>query len=246
MRILIVEDEQPIAEDLQGLCAKLLGKKLEAVHFELTLGNARQYLSQKRIDLLLLDLNLSGRNGFDLLKEAVSYSFHTIVVSANIDRAIEAFEYGVIDFVPKPYSEERLAKALDRFDQSALFQNHGLKYLSVRKTGGIRLVAIADLMYIKGANVYTELVAKNGDKELYDKTLDDLSKILPGNFFRIHKSYIVDTSAVRSVIVQGSGKYAVELHSREVLPVSRARYADLKKRLTLSTVLSLPSSDTLP
>jgi two-component system response regulator LytT len=234
MRILIVEDEQPIAEDLQELCAKLLGRGLETVHYELTLGNARQYLSQKRIDLLILDLNLSGRNGFDLLKEAVSCSFHTIVVSANIDRAIEAFEYGVIDFIPKPYSEERIAKALDRFDHSERFQNHRVKYLSVRKTGGIRLMAIADLMYIRGADVYTELVSKNGEKELYDKTLDDLSKILPGNFFRIHKSYIVDTNTVKSVKVQGGGKYAIELHSKEVLPVSRARYSDLKKMLAHS------------
>jgi two-component system, LytTR family, response regulator LytT len=234
MRILIVEDEQPIAEDLQELCRKLLGDRLEVVHVELTLGNAREYLAQKRIDLLLLDLNLSGRNGFDLLKEAVSYSFHTIVVSANIDRAIEAFEYGVIDFVPKPYSEERVAKALDRCDHSELFQNHGVKFLSVRKTGGIRLVAIADLMYVKGANVYSELVSRNGDKELYDKTLDDLSRILPGNFFRIHKSYIVDTTAVKDVIVRGSGKYAIALHSQEILPVSRTRYAALKKKLAPS------------
>ncbi len=231
MRILIVEDEQPIAEDLQELCAKLVGDRLESVHYELTLGNARHYLSQKRIDLLILDLNLSGRNGFELLQEAVSYSFHTIVVSANIDKAIDAFDYGVIDFVPKPYSEERLAKALDRFDHSELFQANRVKYLSVRATRSIHLVAIADLMYIKGANVYSELVSKNGEKELYDKTLDDLSRILPDNFFRIHKSYIVDTHAIKSVKVQGSGKYAIELHSKEILPVSRARYAHLMTKL---------------
>jgi two-component system, LytTR family, response regulator LytT len=234
MRILIVEDEQPIAEDLEDLCRKLLGERLEVIHVESTLGNAHEYLAQKRIDLLFLDLNLSGRDGFDLLKEAVSYSFHTIVVSANIDRAIEAFEYGVIDFVPKPYSEERVAKALDRFDHSELSQNHGVKYLSVRKTGGIRLVAIAELLYVKGASVYTELVSKNGDKDLYDKTLDDLSRILPGNFFRIHKSYIVDINAVKSVMVRGSGKYAIELHSQEILPVSRTRFAGLKQKLVPS------------
>ena len=127
-----------------------------------------------------------------------------------------------------------VAKALDRFDHSERLQNHRVKYLSVRKSGGIRLMAIADLMYIKGANVYTELVSKNGEKELYDKTLDDLSKILPGNFFRIHKSYIVDIHAIKSVKVQGSGKYAIELHSKEILPVSRARYAHLMTKLAPS------------
>ncbi len=234
MRILIVEDERPIAEDLQEMCSRLLGEGAESVHIELTLGNARQYLSEKPVDLLLLDLNLSGRDGFDLLKEAVSYSFQTIVVSANVDRALEAFEYGVVDFIPKPYSEERVAKALDRFASVEGIHKHRTKFLAVRKTGIICLVALADLLYVRGANVYSELVLKNGVQELYDKTLDDLARILPRNFLRIHKSYIVDINAVQSLKVQGGGKYAVELPSLELLPVSRLRYAEVKKRLTRS------------
>ena len=94
MRLLIVEDELPIAEDIKEICQNLLGSKLSSIKIELTLGNALLYLSEKQIDVLLLDLNLSGKNGFEILKKMVSYSFHTIIVSANIDRAIEAYEYG--------------------------------------------------------------------------------------------------------------------------------------------------------
>lgn len=231
MRILIVEDEEPIAEDIKDICAKLLGSGVESIRCELTLGNAMNYLSEKQIDLLILDLNLSGRNGFDILKEVVSYSFQTIVISANIDRALEAFEYGVIDFIAKPYNEERIKKALDRLDNQQTFHNHTLKYLSVRRLGSIRLVAIRDIKFVKGADVYTELHLKNDGKELYDKTLDELSRILPDNFFRVHKSFIVDVNSIKSMKVHGGGKYEIELSSQEVLPVGRSRFYDLRKKL---------------
>jgi DNA-binding LytR/AlgR family response regulator len=231
MRILIVEDEQPIAEDIKEMCAHILRGRTVSIRCELTLRNAMHYLAEKQIDLLILDLNLSGRNGFDILREAVSYSFQTIVVSANIDRAIEAFEYGVIDFIPKPYNEERLRKALDRFDNHHAAQYRGVKYLSIRRPGGIRLVDIRDIKYVKGADVYTEIYLRNDGKELHDKTLNELSRLLPENFVRIHKSFIVDVNAIKNLDIQGGGRYAVELGSQEVLPVGRKRYNELKKKL---------------
>ena len=231
MRILIVEDEEPIAEDIKDICKKLLGNRIGSIRYEVTLGNALNYLSGKQIDLLILDLNLSGRNGFDILKEVVSYSFQTIVISANIDRALEAFEYGVMDFIAKPYNEDRIKKALDRLDNQKQFHNHNLKYLSVRRLGGIRLIAIRDIKFVKGADVYTELHLKNDGKELYDKTLDELSRILPDNFLRVHKSFIVDVNSIKSMKVHGGGRYEIELNSDEFLPVGRSRFYDLKRRL---------------
>ena len=231
MRILIVEDEEPIAEDIRDICMHILGGRVDFIRCELTLGNALHFLAEKQIDLLILDLNLSGRNGFAILEEAVSYSFQTIVVSANIDRAIEAFEYGVIDFIPKPYNEERFKKALARFDSNHGTRERSVKYLSIRRSGGIKLVDIRDIKFIKGADVYTELYLNNDSKELYDKSLNDLSRLLPASFVRIHKSYMVDLSVIKSVKIRGGGRYAVELVSNEVLPVSRMRIAELKRKL---------------
>ncbi len=230
MRILVVEDEKPIAEDIKEICTRLLGRKIESIHCESTLGNAKAYLSERQIDLLILDLNLSGRDGFDILKEVVSHSFQTIVISANIDRALEAFEYGVLDFIPKPYNEARIKKALDRIESHDAFQSHGLKYLSVRKLGSIRLIPIKEVKFIKGADVYTELHLKSNEKELYDKTLHELARILPESFIRIHKSFIVDVGSIKTLKVCGGGKYEIVLQSEEVLPVGRSKFAGLKAR----------------
>jgi two-component system response regulator LytT len=102
MRILIVEDERPTAEDIKMLVEHILNKEITSIHIETTLDSAMWYLKEKSIDVLLLDLNLNSKDGFQLLKQVVSQSFHTIVISANTNRAIEAFENGVLDFIPKP------------------------------------------------------------------------------------------------------------------------------------------------
>ena len=114
MQLLIVEDEYSIARDIEYQCRQVLADQIATLKIVQTLEAAQDYLAKHHIDLLLLDLNLSGENGYDLLKYAVSGSFHTIVISAHTDRAMEAFAYGVLDFLPKPLEKPRLEKAFER------------------------------------------------------------------------------------------------------------------------------------
>src|SRR5271157_1945729 len=107
MRILIVEDEEMASRLLKNILIEILGEGIESIQVQRSLTASQCYLQDHTIDLLFLDLNLHVENGFALLASAAAGSFHTIVVSAHTDRAIEAFEYGVLDFVPKPYGEER-------------------------------------------------------------------------------------------------------------------------------------------
>jgi len=225
MRILIVEDERPTAEDIQAMIKQILGKRLFRIHIETSLQNALDYLSEKSIDVLILDLNLNERNGFDILKQVVTRSFHTIIVSAYSDRAVKAFEYGVLDFVPKPYNLERLQTAFNRLQDSSAFSARSLKYLSVRKFGSIQIISLKDVRYFKGANVYTELHLNDGAVEIYDKSLKTIMNLLPKNYQRIHKSFIVDIEKIRKLNNFGGGRYALELTIRPVrlLRLNRSR-----------------------
>ncbi len=232
MKILIVEDERPTAEDIKFIVVKLLGEKNVSVNIQNSLAGAELYLSEKPIDLLLLDLNLHGKNGYDLLKNFAAQSFHTIVVSANTDKAIEAFEYGVLDFIPKPYNEERFRQAFDRFDLKSSNGGGGLKYLSVKKKGKVDLIPIENVKYFKGANVYVEIHQNDGTIELYNKTLDALCQLLPINFHRIHKSFIVPLTLISSIEIHVGGKYEVVLFNGEKLPLSRNYYKTLKEILS--------------
>ena len=163
-----------------------------------SLTKGLEFVTTHKVDLVLLDLNLNGESGFDLLKETVAQSFHTIIISAYKDQAIQAFEFGVLDFVPKPFNKERLHKAFDRVIHKEDATRKNIKFLAVKKRGEVKLIDIEHIIYIKGAGVYSELVLNNNRTFLHDKSLEKLEQLLPDRFVRIHKSYITKIEEIKN------------------------------------------------
>lgn len=228
MRMVIVEDENTVAQRLERLARDILGDKLASLRVFHALDDADDFIATEVVDLMFLDLNLAGRDGFELLKTVVARSFHTIVVSAYADRAIEAFEFGVLDFVSKPFTRARLKKALERYDSS--FRQQRTRYIAVKRRGIIEPVDLGRVHFFRGANVYSEACLDDGTVLLHDKPLSRLEQVLPAHFERVHKSYIANLSRVAN-IQQAGNNVQLEMHSGEHVPVSRSRIADIKKRL---------------
>jgi two-component system response regulator LytT len=231
MRVLIIEDEARIAKRLGRMTRNFFEQNLSAITFCDSLQKGLAYIEEHPIDILLLDLNLNGENGFDILESVVAGSFHTIIVSAYTDKAIMAFAYGVLDFVPKPFDEARLAMAFKRTTASEKKVENNIKYLAVKKAGNIRLINIDDLHYIKGAGIYSELHLQNGKQELHDKSLETLETLLPGSFERIHRSYLVSLSQAERIVIQPGSRYGLLLKNGEMLPIGRSRYKELKNKI---------------
>ncbi len=231
MRILVVEDEAVVARRIEQFCRRILGDRLELLRIAETFDAAQASLAESPIDVLLLDLNLGGQNGMALLESNVAGSFHTIIVSANTDRALLAFERGVIDFVAKPFTEQRLEEALRRVSEPGGRSPHAARFLAVRKHGRIDLVPIDDVLYVQGADDCSELVLGDGRRELHDKTLEKLQALLPPVFERIHRSYLVRLSAVKALHVHEGSRYEAELKNGVVLPVGRTRYKEIRDAL---------------
>jgi DNA-binding LytR/AlgR family response regulator len=231
MNILIVEDEARIARRLERMARHFFGPELGRLSVCDSLPLGVQALAAHPPDLLLLDLNLNGEDGFDLLKSVAAGAFHTIIVSAHTEKAITAFAHGVLDFVPKPFDEERLRQAFARLSGAAPRPGAALQFLAVRKAGGIVLVDLQAVRYIQGAGIYSELHLHNGKTELHDKSLDKLAQLLPPRFERIHKSYLVDLDQAARILVQEGSRYQLELHDGTLLPIGRARYKELRAKL---------------
>ena len=85
--------------------------------------------------------------------------------------------------------------------------------------------------YVQGADNYTELVLHGGRRVLHDKTLEKLEAVLPDDFERIPKSYLVRLSAVKQLHVHAGSQCTAELATGEVIPVGRTRYKALRERL---------------
>jgi DNA-binding LytR/AlgR family response regulator len=230
VRILVVEDEPLIARRLEQFCRAILQDRLELIRSAQTFDAASADLANHAFDVMLLDLKLQERDGMELLQSAVAGSFHTIVVSANLDQALRAFEFGVIDFVPKPFSRERLEQALRRATGADGRAPRPAQRLAVRKLGRIELLNVDEIVYVEGSDKYSELVLANGRRELHDKSLLRLQAVLPPEFERTHKSYLVRMSAVTRIFSLEGSRYELELRGGVRLPVGRTRYPALKAR----------------
>lgn len=230
MRVLIVEDEPLVAQRLERFCREILGPRLESLHTAPTFNAAEARLAEYAADLVLLDLNLEGRDGMELLQASVARSFHTIIVSANTEHALRAFEFGVLDFVPKPFSRDRLARALARAAQPAPTSAGVARHLAIKKHGRVETIAVEAIAYVRGAGNYSEIVLRDGHRELHDKSLERLQDILPGDFTRIHKSYLVRLADIVALHAHEGSRYDAELRGGTFLPIGRTRYRELRAR----------------
>lgn len=231
MKILIIEDEPVIAQRLQRFCQRFFATEQVSIQCLDDVHEAMDWLSERTVDLVLLDLNLNGRDGFELLQRCNAGAFYTIVVSAHTDQALQAFEYGVLDFVAKPFSQARLEKALARIKDVQWRSDTPMNYLAVKSAGGLQLIAIVDVNFIRASGHYSELVLHNGQVKLHDKSIDKLGRLLPNNFERIHRSYLVPLQQIQKLIVDAGGKYTAALANGIELPIGRSRYAALKEKL---------------
>jgi DNA-binding LytR/AlgR family response regulator len=231
VKIVIAEDEAVIARRIARLTCEILGPAVTELTIAPGIDEARSALAAAP-DLLILDLNLEGEEGFALLRDSSSGAFDTIVVSAHAERALEAFDYGVRDFVAKPFSRERLERALHRLFTPAARNATPLKFVGIRKRGAIEFLSVDEICYARGAGTHSELVVRNGKTVLHDKSLDRLEGLLPLHFERIHKSYIVDLRRARRLVVREGSRYSLELDDGAVLPVGRTRITALRARLS--------------
>jgi len=221
MNVLIAEDESPAARRLERLVREQLGDRLTGIAVAATVDAARAALAASRIDLLLLDLNLNGADGFSILDAGPRP--RTIVVSANSSRAIDAFDRAVVDFVTKPVSPERLATALSRVTEDGPASTPGKATLAVRSAGRIELAAFADIVSLSGADDYVEVSLADGRRFLHDTSLRDLELRLPAGFVRVHRSHIANTAHLRAIRTLPGRRRVLDLSGGACVPVSRNR-----------------------
>ena len=231
MRVLIVEDERVVAKRVARGVREVLGDECEALATCGTFEEARAFLDENGVDLLLLDLNLHGEDGFALLSEAAARPSHTIVVSANTDRALQAFEYGVLDFVPKPFTQERFARAIARARSPAQPVEHPATRLAVRTPQGVELLPVAAVRAVHGAGNYAEVEMTDGRRKLHYKSLDRLSQLLPDGFIRVHRSHIVNLKCADTLKSLPGSRYQLVMDDGSTVPVGRTRVAELRRRL---------------
>jgi len=231
MKILIVEDEVHIAKHLSQVVCRIIGEDVKPPHICFSLNHALEFISKNAIDLLLLDLNLSGKDGFETLKLMVSKPFHVIVVSAHVEKAIEAYEYGVLDFVPKPFSEDRLRQSFKRLSgKMDRPLPSTIKNFIVKKKNKLEIIKEEKVLFFEAYGHYSKIHLKDKSTVVYDKPLIALESLLDNRFERVHKCFIVKMTAIKNIEIFAGGKYFLEINNGVKVRVGRDKYKQIKEK----------------
>jgi DNA-binding LytR/AlgR family response regulator len=195
-----------------------------------SIPDAVELIQTSAFDLLFLDLRLHGKDGFQLLEQAAAAPSQTIVVSGHYEEAIRAFDYGVADFVAKPWNEARLRLAIDRATGGDHAMHRRAQRLVIRKAGELKTLAVGDLLFARGADDYSELHLLDRSVHLHEKSLTALEKLLPARFARVHRSFIADLTRARSLRI-ANGRPFLVLDDDNLVPVGPSYRAAVRERL---------------
>ncbi|HEX4807571.1 MAG TPA: LytTR family DNA-binding domain-containing protein [Bryobacteraceae bacterium] len=245
---LLVDDEPLAREGLRVLLAR--DPDVLAIHEARNGREAVQIIRGNRPDLIFLDVQMPEMDGFAVVQEVGAEQMPTVVfVTAHDKYAIQAFEINAVDYLLKPVTEERFAKALARAKISLQSQSghdagrqilslletiaaprRSLKRLAVRSAGKTVFVDIEDIDWIEAAENYVQLHAGRAEHLLH-VTMNALEKHLdPDLFLRIHRSVIVNVRRIKELQPVMHGEYVITLADGVRLQSGRM-YAEKMKSL---------------
>jgi two-component system LytT family response regulator len=245
MRTLIVDDESPARERLKRLLADI--KDVELVGEAEDGIQAVGLIEREEPDLVLLDIQMPGLDGFGVL-EALEDPPSVIFVTAYDQYAIHAFEVNALDYLLKPFSRERLETAIQRARgaqaegrdlseqlapllENLTTQGRYLTRLAVRDRDRIRVLDAEDIDWI-GVD-QEQVFVHVGDKAYpIRRTLAKLeARLDPALFFRAHRSAIVNLDRVKEIIPWFQGSHKLRLTTGAEVDLSRAQARALRKIL---------------
>jgi two-component system LytT family response regulator len=249
LRVLVVDDEAPARQRLIDVLKQ--DTQITSV-IEASDGlQAIDRIEQDRPDLVFLDVQMPELNGLGVIQTMGAERMPlTVFVTAYDQHAIGAFESNALDYLLKPFSDERLeatlARAKTRLAEKQLHsfgqrvmqmfsaQSESARYLDrlVLKSNGVtQLLRVADIDWIEGAGVYVNLHIA-GRATLYRASLNELAESLdPQRFVRVHRSSIVNIDSILRLEHISHGEFDVLLKHGGQTRVSRTYRAVLEQRL---------------
>jgi len=198
-------------------------------------------------DLIFLDIQMPKINGFEML-ELLEKSPAVIFTTAFDEYAIKAFEAHAIDYLLKPFNQERFDQAIAKWSEqkagvaekstqdilhTAAASPSQRNRIVVRNGSKIKIISVFDVFYLEAADDYVKIHTQEG-YFLKNKTMAHFEQTLDGHqFVRSHRSYIVNVQQITRIDLYEKDSYVAVLRSGVKVPVSRSGYGKLKEVLGL-------------
>lgn len=196
-------------------------------------------------DLIFLDIQMPKINGFEML-ELVDNPPGVIFTTAFDEYAMQAFEENAVDYLLKPFSQERFEKAVDKWKDRQpnndvirpLMEEHVKQpeestRVVVKSGNAIKILPLQEILYIEAYDDYVKIHTKDGF-HLKKKTMNFFEKAFdPKQFVRVHRSYIISLSQLTKIEMKEKDSHVAKMKDGVVIPMSKAGYSKLKEVLGL-------------
>jgi two-component system LytT family response regulator len=229
LRALIVDDE-PLA---RSNIAVLLARDAE-IALVGQCGSAEEALAAIPIlkpDLVFLDVEMPEYDGFDLLERiGSSPTFAIVFVTAHQQFALRAFEVGALDYLLKPFDNQRFERVMVRVKERMHVPGEVRRFI-IKNGSSLDVVKFSDIDWIEASDYYSTIHAQ-GRTHMLRRSLADLEQLLaPQGFCRIHRSAIVNLDRVRALEIRDDGEYDIVLQCAQRLRMSRRYRKPILERL---------------
>lgn len=222
MNCIIVEDEYPARKELDYFIKTFSSIKIEE-EFDDSM-KALEYIQNHHIDIIFLDINMPKLDGIILGKiiRNMENKPKVVFITAHPEYAIDAFEVEAFDYILKPYSENRIITALHRLERSSTKKIATSNKITLWKNDKMMVINVEDIYYCQASERKVSVYSKNDEFEIVS-TISDFFKKLPGsNFFRCHRSYIVNLDKITEITPWFNNTYVIKLGVMKTdIPVSR-------------------------
>lgn len=230
----IIEDEPAIRREISYLVAQ--EEDIEHIGSAGSIQASFELISEKKPDLILMDIQLRDGTAFDLLKKLSPIPQNIIFITAYNLYAIKAIKFAALDYLLKPINKMELREALERYRRRSRHNPEWMQQLSVSQTvmesgevpesivlssvNNPRVVLVDDIVYCKSDGPYTDIFLKDGSYVTISKVLKYYQELLPPPFFlRTHQSYLVN----RNYIADISRSDYILLKNGTKIPISQRR-----------------------
>ncbi|GAA2177991.1 LytTR family DNA-binding domain-containing protein [Arthrobacter parietis] len=229
VNVVIVDDELPALAELGFLLSK--DARIDAIHQASSGAEALRILQSHPIDALFLDIHMPSLSGLDIARVISRFSRPPAVVfvTADEDRALEAFELRAVDYLLKPVRTERLTESVRRICELMEDGAATPDVITVDQGGISRMIRRDEIRYVQAQGDYARLHTAEASY-LIRIPLNDLERQwADAGFLRTHRSYLVAMDQVTQVKL-GSGRASVLVGEAE-LPVSRRHLSQIRGKL---------------
>ncbi|MBT8403516.1 MAG: LytTR family DNA-binding domain-containing protein [Gemmatimonadetes bacterium] len=246
LSVLIVDDEAPARQRLRDLLRAVPGIDLLG---ECDDGpSAVDAIVERSPDVVFLDVQMPEMSGFDVLHALEPERMPMIVFVTAYDRhAVAAFEAGALDYLLKPFTEDRFRASVERVRERLEREGPGAERERVRRwlAGGgapsgrivvrsgsrIRFVEVAAVLRIEAEGNYVRLHTAEGDHLVRGSLRSFASRLSPAGFVRVHNSHVVNWARVQELERWGHGEYRITLEGGDAVVSSRTYASDIQQLL---------------